>query len=137
MNTKTIPCLIFPTETQNARRTDLPAAFRFDCRVEWSPITTNNRDGKKDIGTFGRSACVATSSPGLTSPSREETQDRTGVQQMMQRVQHILPFLVLFALRYIHRHAVGIAFFMANTLVIIQLNRWDSGQVSLKGDQDR
>jgi len=78
-----------------------------------------------------------TPSPSLASPSREELQARADVQQMMQRLQNVLPFLALFALRYVYRHAVGITFFVAYTLLVIRLSQQFRLQVALKVDQDR
>jgi len=77
-----------------------------------------------------------TPSTTLASPNREELQARTDVQQMIQRLQNVLPFLALFVLRYVYRHAVGIAFFVAYTLLVIKLSQQFRAQVALKGDQD-
>lgn len=79
----------------------------------------------------------ATPSTTTASPTREELQARADVQQIMQRLQNVLPFLALFVLRYVYRHAVGIAFFVAYTLLIIKLSQHFRAQVALKGDQDR
>lgn len=87
-------------------------------------------------GTLSAMTPARTLSTTLASPNREELQARADVQQMMQRLQNVLPFLALFALRYLYRHAVGIAFFVAYTLLVIKLSQQFRAQVALKGDQD-
>ena len=98
-----------------------------------SPPPPPTTETERAPGTLG----ARTPSTTLASPNREELQARADVQQMMQRLQNVLPFLALFALRYVYRHAVGIAFFIAYTLLVIKLSQQFHAQVALKADQDR
>jgi hypothetical protein len=55
----------------------------------------------------------------------------------MQRLRNVLPFIVLFFLRYAYSHAAQIAFFVCYTLLLHKLNQELRTQIALKQDQDR
>lgn len=77
---------------------------------------------------------TTTTSP--TLQQRDEEQVHQDVRALMARLQNILPFLMLFALRYVYRHALGLAFAVAFTLLVVKLNKQFCAQVALKDDQD-
>lgn len=67
----------------------------------------------------------------------EEQQIRQDVRLFMARLRNILPFVVLFIMRYAYSHATEIAFFACYTLLLHKLNQELRTQISLKQDADR
>jgi len=55
---------------------------------------------------------------------------------MMARLSNVVPFLLLFALRYVYRHAMGLSFAVTYTLLLVKLNKQFCAQVALKDDQN-
>jgi hypothetical protein len=61
---------------------------------------------------------------------------RQEARQMLLRLSNVMPFLMLFLLKYLYQHAVGIVFALAYTALIIYLDRKFKAQVAMKADQD-
>jgi hypothetical protein len=57
---------------------------------------------------------------------------RQEARQMLLRLSNVMPFLMLFLLKYLYQHAVGIVFALAYTALIIYLDRKFKAQVAMK-----
>ncbi|CAK4168065.1 unnamed protein product [Aphanomyces euteiches] len=61
-----------------------------------------------------------------------DEQLRTEMRQLFRRVQHILPFVVLFLLYFTYQHTKGIFVFIIGTTAIIALDQRFRAQVAMK-----
>lgn len=57
---------------------------------------------------------------------------RRNVSMLLQRMQNVVPFVILYLLKKLYQHSLGICFFFAYTSLIFNLNQRFSNQVALK-----